>query len=262
MNFNLKNFLKSLTSFCLFLSFINGHAQSQKRDIYELKIYHLENHQQEEQIDSFLKSAYIPALHRTGVKQVGVFKPVKGDSLSGKRVYVLTPYKSIENLIKTPQTLKKDKDYLSKGEDYINAAHNNPPYESIETIVLQAFEGMPQFRENDLGKAPERIYELRSYESATEKLHHNKVEMFNNGEIDIFEDLKFNPIFFAEVVAGSNMPNLMYMTSFKDKASRDEHWKAFSEDPAWKGMASDEQYQNNVSHIDIFFLNPTSYSEL
>ena len=37
----------------------------------------------------------------------------------------------------------------------------------------------------------ERIYELRSYESATEKIFANKVHMFNEGgEIDLFKRLK------------------------------------------------------------------------
>ena len=32
------------------------------------------------------------------------------------------------------------------------------------------------------------------------------------------------------------MPNLMYMTSFENKAARDEHWKTFGSDPEWKKL--------------------------
>lgn len=262
MNFMNKYFL----SFCLLLSFFifsGGYTQAQNRDVYELKIYHLDNQQQEDQVDSFLKTAYIPALHQVGVKKIGVFKPLEGDSLFGKRIYVLTPYQSADQLLKTPRALEKDKNYLSVGKAYVNAAHDNPPYERLETIVMQAFEGMPQFRETKLTNAPEeRIYELRSYEGATEKLFFNKVDMFNDGEIDIFTKLEFNPVFFAEVVAGSHMPNLMYMTAFKDKASRDAHWKSFGTDPDWEKMKSNKKYLNNVSHSDIYFLQPTPYSEI
>lgn len=254
---------KSLLSLLFALFIFTACAQDQNRDIYELRIYHLKNQQQEARIDSFLKVAYIPALRKEGVGKVGVFKPLEGDSLFGKRIYVLIPYQSTDQLLKMPDALEKDKNYLSLGNAYINAAHNDSPYERIETVILQAFEGMPQFRETDLTNAPEeRIYELRSYEGATEKLYRKKVEMFDKGEIDIFKKLEFNPVFFGEVIAGSNMPNLMYMTAFKDMASRDAHWKSFTVDPDWERMKSMKEYANTVSHIDIYFLRPTSYSEL
>jgi len=78
----------------------------------------------------------------------------------------------------------------------------------------------------------------------------------------LFQRLGFNAVFYASVLSGSNMPNLMYMTSFDNMASREQHWKTFSADPAWKQLSGSPQYQHNVSHIDIVFLHPTEYSEL
>lgn len=238
-------------------------SQTSGRDLYELKIYHLQNQEQEKQLDQFLQKAYLPALRRAGISKVGVFKPVKEDSTFGKMVYVYIPYTSFEQFMKVPQALEKDTKYKQDGRGYIEAAHDNPPYSRIESILLQAFEGMPKYKATNLKNAPsERVYELRSYEGATEKLYKNKVDMFNKGEIDIFERLDFNPMFFGEVIAGSNMPNLMYMTAFSDKASRDAHWKAFTEDAEWEKMKTMPEYQNNVSHSDIILLNPAPYSEL
>jgi hypothetical protein len=114
-------------------------------------------------------------------------------------------------------------------------------------------------------KAPaaEHIYELRSYEGPTEKYFANKVQMFNKGdEISLFKRLGFNAVFYASVLAGAHMPNLMYMTSFDNMEAREAHWKAFSADPYWKQLVADPQYQHNVSHIDIIFLHPTEYSDL
>ena len=52
----------------------------------------------------------------------------------------------------------------------------------------------------------ERVYELRSYESATEQYNINKVEMFNvGGEIDLFEQLGFNAVFYGEVISGAKL---------------------------------------------------------
>ena len=113
------------------------------------------------------------------------------------------------------------------------------------------------------GNKTEHIYELRSYEGATERLYRQKVHMFNEGgEIALFSKLQFNAVFYAQVLAGSRMPNLMYMTSFNNMTERDEHWKAFGADTDWKRMSSLPEYQNTVSKADIILLNPAEFSEL
>lgn len=238
-------------------------AQSVTRDFYEIKIYHLQDGDQEKQVDEFLEQAYLPALDRAGINTTGVFKPVGQDTATTKKIFVLIPYTSAEEFMKTAEELEKDENYNENGRGYLQAPYDNPPYERIETILLQAFEGMAEFKAPKLTTpASERIYELRSYESATEELFKNKVRMFNEGEIAIFDRLNFNPVFFGEVVAGSRMPNLMYMTSFENMAVRNDRWKAFGEDPAWGEMSGMEEFRDNVSHIDVIFLRPASYSRL
>jgi hypothetical protein len=86
--------------------------------------------------------------------------------------------------------------------------------------------------------------------------------MFNEGdEVGLFKRLRFNAVFYAEVISGRRMPNLMYMTTFIDLASHDEHWKAFSNDPYWKKLSAMPEYQHNVSKINIYLLRPTEYSD-
>ena len=92
-----------------------------------------------------------------------------------------------------------------------------------------------------------------------EKLAANKVSMFNNGEIEIFKKLNFNAVFYGQVIAGSTMPNLMYLTSFENMADRDEHWKAFG--PLYKPMSEMPKYQNNVSKNVTILCTPTDYSD-
>ncbi|MBD0368070.1 MAG: NIPSNAP family protein, partial [Flavisolibacter sp.] len=79
--------------------------------------------------------------------------------------------------------------------------------------------------------------------------------------IKLFNRLGFNAVFYASVMSGSRMPNLMYMTTFENKAVRDEHWKAFSDDPEWKALSAQPQYQHNVSRNETVFLAPTDYSD-
>jgi hypothetical protein len=230
---------------------------------YELKIYRLADSADESRVERFLQNAFMPAMHRNGVKLVGVFKPVKEDSVNSKRIYVLIPYKSLSEFEKVNTALQKDPQYQAAGSDYINSLHSDPPYLRIETILLKAFRFMPAPAVPDLkNNKTDRVYELRSYEGATEKLYQSKVHMFNEGgEIKLFNRLNFNAVFYGEVLSGSSMPNLMYMTSFENKADRDAHWKAFGEAPEWKAMVVLPQYQNTVSKNTQYLLNPTSYSD-
>ena len=233
-----------------------------KQEFYEIKVYYLKDKAQEDRVHAYLKNAYLPALNRAGVKKVGVFVPVPTDTAAGKRIYVFTPLTSLNQTLELAAKLDKDKQYATAGADYINAAYNDAPYKRMEVILLQAFSHMPMFKAPNHKTPPsERIYELRSYEGHTEKIYKNKVKMFNEGgETKIFDKLGFNAVFYGEVLAGSRMPNLMYMTSFENKASRDAHWKAFSADPDWKVLSGKAEFKNNVSKNTQYFLHPTDYS--
>jgi hypothetical protein len=253
-----------IATMLLFSAALIAVAAPPKREFYEIKIYHLKNADQESRVEAFLKDAYIPAAHRAGIKHVGVFKPVASDTMAGKLIYVLTPLKSLDQILSLPKTLDKDAAYVSAGKDYIDANYKNPPYARFESIVLQAFTSAPMLTKPNLtGPKSQRVYELRSYEGHTEKIYQNKVKMFNDGgEVPLFARLGFNGVFYGEVIAGSHMPNLMYMTTFEDKASRDAHWKSFSEDAEWNKLKVNPEYQNNVSKNTSFFLYPTEYSDI
>jgi len=249
-----------MISVLLMAGFINTYG----RDIYQIKIYSIENEQQEQRIDKFLEDAYLPALHRAGISKVGVFKPVEEDANAGKLIYVLIPFKSISQFEKLGSILNEDKKLLEDGRDYIDAAHDNAPYMRIESILIRSMKSMPEYGVPTHTTAPsERIYELRSYQGATEKLYEKKVEMFTDGgESKLFMDLEFQPIFFGEVISGSIMPNLMYLTTFENKASQEEHWNAFRISETWASLKADEQYKNTVSKSEKFYLHPTDYSDL
>ena len=231
----------------------------EKQHFYQLKIYHLETKSQEDRVDRFLKDAYLPALHRAGIKQIGVFKPVASDTTE-KLIYVFISSPKLHKFAILDNILSKDKLYLKAGEEYLNSPYNNPPFTRIESTLMRAFKEMPKPTTPNLtSPRSARIYELRSYEGATENLSANKVSMFNKGEIDIFTDLNFNAVFYGQVISGNTMPNLIYMTTFNNKIDRDEHWKAFG--PAYKPMSELPQYQNNVSKNVTLFLYPTEYSD-
>jgi len=234
-----------------------------QREFYQLTIYHFGNASQEKMLDNYLQNALLPALHKMNSRNIGVFKSHSNDTIADKLLLVLIPMQAADEIVEINSKLNNDKEYNSNGAEYINAGYNTPPYSRMETIILQAFALAPKLQLPKLsGARKERIYELRSYESATEKIFQNKVKMFNEGdEIGLFRRLNFNASFYGEVIAGGKMPNLMYMTCHENKPARDANWKAFGNDPYWKKLSSMPEYQHNVSHIDISFLYPTEYSD-
>lgn len=233
------------------------------RQLYQIRIYHFDTAEQQQRTDAFLENAFLPALHQAGISKVGVWKPLKADS-SDLKTYVLIPFDSWQAFNRLEETLSKDSNYRNSGKDFLQASPDHPPFARMESILLRAFPDAPMVMESKLDTPKsERIYELRSYESPTPALNANKVQMFNaGGEIALFERLNFNPIFYANVISGSRMPNLMYMISFSSMESRQKHWESFGNDPAWKKLSSMEKYEDNVSHIDNYFLKATQYSDL
>jgi hypothetical protein len=247
----------------LFIVPLNINAAKTGKQYFQIRIYHYQDEAQAERIESFLEHAFLPALHRAGISRAGVFKPIDNPDAPDHRIFVLIPHGSLKHYGELQAKLEQDQAFLEDGSAYLEAPFDDPPYLRMETILLRAFDRMPTARVPDLDSPPEeRIYELRSYESYTEHILANKIEMFNEGgEVDLFGKLAFNAVFYGEVIAGSRMPNLMYMTSFANMESRDQHWAAFGEDPDWLKLKARDQYQNNVSHIDRVMLHHTAYSD-
>jgi len=234
-----------------------------KQQYYEVKIYRIENNTQEATIDAFLKDAYLPALHRAGIPTVGVFKPIETDKDFGKLIYVFIPFKTLKQYEQLTDKLTKDQIYTQAGKEFLDAPYNEPPFVRYESILSKAFTQMPEFKVPAFSTPPsERIYEYRSYESATEAKAAKKRDMFNEGgEIAIFQSIGANPVFWGEVLMGSQMPRLIYMTTYADMKSHDEHWIAFRNHPDWKRLSSMEEYKNTTSKTAAYLLHPTTYSD-
>ena len=250
---------------CFVFLTVKGNAQKEgTRSFYQITVYHYKDSAQQNLISNYLQNALLPSLHRMNIKNIGVFTALANDTSTDKTTYVFMPLKSLNEAADIAAKLSQDKGYNTAGKSYLEAPYDTAPYSRMETILLHAFPLAPGITEPQLtaGKT-DRVYELRSYEGATEKLYASKVKMFNTGdEVGIFKRLSFNSVFYAEVIAGSRMPNLMYMTTFESMTDRDAHWKLFGDDPAFKKLLATPEYQHNVSKADIIFLRPAGYSDL
>ena len=253
-------FFTILMTFCFF-----SKSNAAPREYYLIQVYHCSSQKQIEHIDVFMKSTYLPYLHEAGIPKVGVFTPIDNDTAVDKKVYVWIPLKSIDEFENLDQKIEKLDPYGFDGIIHLEGTDGALPYTRIENILSKAFKGQTQFEKKSTLKKntpDERIFEFRSYESSSEIMHLKKVHMFNEGkEIGLFARLNFNAIFYGKVLAGARMPNLIYMTSFNNKADRDAHWKAFGEDAYWKKISTAPEYLNTVSKSDIVLMKAKEYAD-
>jgi hypothetical protein len=227
---------------------------------YELRRYEIETEAQKAGFDKFAGEAAIPALNRLGIQPVGVFYPNEGLS----PIYVLLPHPSVTSFVTLTQRLGEDQEFLEKGAEFLDAPAEKPAYKSMEVQFMAAFEGMPKLERPT--EAPTRIFQLRTYESPSEKTGLKKIEMFNTAEIALFRRVGLHPVFFGQTLAGAKMPNLTYMLGFQDMAESKANWKKFGGDPEWKKLSTMPEYMDRVilrrQGITNLYLKPASYSQL
>lgn len=232
-------------------------AAAPQKEFYELRTYQFKFGTPAANLDNYLKDALIPALNRLGVKSVGAFREI-GKS-EPARLYVLIPYPSANAFATVASGLASDTAFSQASQAYTNLPPDKAPFARYSSALYTAFDALPQM----LTPAKEnRIFELRTYEGYSEDAVRRKVKMFNVDELPIFYNVKLNPVFFGEMVAGETMPCLTYMLVFKDMAERDANWKQFSANPDWKRVSQAPEYANTVSNIIRVFLEPVAYSQI
>ncbi len=253
-----RSFIKKATATSLVatgmtgLSYAKGAATT---EYYELRTYTMKFGTSRRPLDEYLEQAFIPALNRIGVTNIGVFEEIAAPQPAV--LYLLIAYPSAEHFISSSDKLSEDETYQKAKEAYDEVGQ--AIYSRFDTSLLKAFSGIPQMKVpgKDSG-----LFELRIYESYSEDAARRKVKMFNEGELDIFYDTGLHPVFFGSCMAGKNMPHLTYMLHFKDMEERDANWKKFVDHPDWKKMSSMDEYANSVSHIIRKFLQRVSYSQV
>lgn len=231
-------------------------ARVQKNNqVFEFRVYHMRRNLKP--IDNYFTNALIPSLNRLGVKTVGVFTELSKDE--PPTMYALIPYKSFEDYGRVTLALKDDKEFMQAKSEYDKIPAENPVYERYDSSLLLAFDAAPQIV---IPEKKPRVFELRTYEGYSEDAVKRKVKMFNGGEIDIFNKVKINGVFFGENISGKGLPCLTYMSVYDDMAARDQAWKEFLAHPDWQKMSKLPEYANTVSRIHRVFLEPTAYSQV
>jgi len=237
---------------------VAGPAQGQ---YYELRVYTTKSAEQQKLVNDYWQDAAIPAYNRMGIQPIGVFTDLVVSATS--RIYVIIPCDSLDVFASIPAKLAADAAYQRDAADYMGRPKSDPPYERFESSLNVAFDAMKNLSlpPSTAQKTP-WIFELRTYLSPTEEKGANKVRMFNSGEVPLMQQFGLNPVFFSRTLAGSQMPDLVYMVSGPNLEDHKKHWQAFRDAPVWKKLSADPQYKDNVSKTISVFLQRTPASQI
>lgn len=237
--------------------------------LIEVRTYQFATPQRQQAYEQFLSSAGIPAFNRAGVEPAGVLKLLAKDnpllrlSADSTDLYVVLPYKNAQVMIDLEDKLAADKEYQNAGEEILGDPQQDPSYKRYEASLLYAFPHFPQVQVPT--KSPDRLLQLRRYESHNRERARRKVEMFDvGGEIAVFKRCGMNPVFFGEALAGTHLPSLTYMLSFENDDAQKKGWQAFGGDPEWKKLNADPQYKETVMQRTIMnlLLRPAARSQI
>lgn len=233
-------------------------------DVYLWRQYGLRQGTEPRRVGDFLQHAMIPALNRLGHRPIGVFEGVAG--VTTPTIFTLTPLASLDAFGTLDARLEQDEEFTRAGAAYLDATAIDPAFVRQEVTLLTAFEKFPHIvvPAATVNKGP-RLFELRTYESPSERAHRAKVRMFEEmGEIEIFRRVGLTPVFFSRTLVGARMPSLVYMLVHENLAAREKNWSAFGGDPEWRKLAATPGFTDAeiVSNITAVFLRPSAYSQI
>ncbi|HEY8848412.1 MAG TPA: NIPSNAP family protein [Thermoanaerobaculia bacterium] len=236
-------------------------GQSAPRQYIELRRYHLLPGTKQRAFSAFVGEVAIPAMNRAGIGRIGAFTIVYGENAPS--LLLVLAHQTLDTVVSLRDRLASDAVYARAGAAILDTPMSDPAFVRVESTLLRAFDAMPTLEPSaGAGAATPRIFELRTYESHSDRAALNKLKMFNAGEVPIFRRAGLTPVFFGETVVGEKMPSLTYMLTFSDMAARDAGWARFGQDPEWKTLSADPQYRDNVSAISDIILQPTPYSQI
>ncbi len=227
---------------------------------YELPWFYLRNGSHAPRMMQLLREHWAPAAKRAGIAYTGFFQPTIGDQ--NPSVLMLSVFRSPDEAAGAWNHLMLDADFAAA---YAAAQTPEPAFERMDVTLLHAFAGMPNPQMPEpLSDNGRHVFELRTYESNSMTSLRTKLEMFDGGEIQIFQRLGMAPVFFGEGVFGRNLPSLTYMLSFRSLAERERLWAAFVADAEFTKLRTKPGYSDAdiVSTISNSILQPMAFSEI
>jgi hypothetical protein len=216
---------------------------------------------QPRRVTEFLEKHHLPMTRRLGIGPAGYFQVFLGPD--SPKLVTLAAYNSLADLEAKRRAMSADKEWMQALEEI--GSSDEPAYDRQEVWLLRAFDSIPKLEAPPAGEPPvQHLFDLRTYQSESERDSNEKIRMFDSEEIKIFRRCGIHPVFFGKTLFGSKMPNLTYMVWYNDLEARAAAWSKFGDDADWKRIRvqpgwTDAEIVANVSNT---FLRALPFSPI
>ncbi len=226
-----------------------------------LETYRTESVQKRDELLKAFDSELIRDRNELGFDKVGIFY-VDSDLMKDDRGYDSALYDSAVFVVQESSSVDSFAELQSRTAYHYNHFNlaQDLQYIDEEMVVLRSLVCQPCISVPNLN--PERLLQLRTYNSPNYERNLAKCRMFENGELDLFRRCGMEAVFMGGAVFGSWIPNITYMLSFENDEARREGWNKFVNHPEWKQMSSDPQYARTATRIRNLFLRPSQNSQI
>ena len=250
-----RRFLLALLTGAMMTCFVStSEAQVNDGQIQEWRIYNFQMGGSTARFDRLMTDVLLPLYKGMGV-EVGCFR--ENNPNSPVVYYFLFVYPSFDAYLKANDILLQNSAFVEAMKE--DAAANRPMFFRYDSYLCRPFEAWKKVTP----VAGKTIFEWRKYDSANIEAGTRKVQMFNQGEIDVFLECGVNPLCFGQIIAGKDMPGLIYVTHYADMADRDASWAKFGNHPEWRRMSGAPEWANTtLPNNRIVFLTPLPYSTI
>jgi hypothetical protein len=224
---------------------------------YELQTYRLHSGAQVGRLAGWLEKRALPLLQKAGIGPVGVFTIEVG--LHVPSVLVLIPYPSLAEMETTRFRRASQADWDAARADL---EAGGDPFYRLDTMVLRATPFCPPLKAFAAGDPVHKVFELRIYETPTQKQLGYLHDRFAGGEIDVFHKSGIHPVLYADTIIGPNQYNMTYLTPFENLEQREKAWAAFRDDPVWLKLREESIRRGGdiVRNNSNMLLTPAAYS--
>jgi hypothetical protein len=235
------------------------------REWIEVKSYVCSSVEKRTRLVEVFDAALIPALNRQGAGKVGVFwtdgEVNEGNTNFNTTVFVVAAFPTLEAFASADRKLLADATFMKDAAPIFEAPMKDPLYDVCSGSLLQAFATCPKVTQ--VTASPDRLLQLRIYNSYTLERNAKKIAMFEQGgEIGVFRICGMPPVFFGQALAGDKLANLTYMLGFANKEEKDAAWLRFRGHPDWLKLKADPQYKDTANKIANIVLRPSKASQL
>lgn len=194
-----------------------------------------------------------------GMTNVGYWIPI--DNTDNKLIYILS----------FPSREAREASWKAFGSDpewqaVVKASEaNGKLVTKVESVFMQNTDYSPALKMES--KSPPRTFELRTYTASPGNIE-NLHSRFRNYTMNLFGKHGITNIAYWQPMPkadGTKSDLLVYIIAHKDKATADESWKAFREDPKWVEVKAASEVKGGGSlttKVESVFMMPTDYSPI